>query len=66
MHREDMRFDVRTQNFRLLRKELSRDDLQGFLESLPHDAEEAVETETRFVASQRSVETTEDSEASEA
>ena len=66
MHREDMRFDVRTQNFRLLRKEISRDDLQGFLESLPDDAEEAVETETRFVASQRAVETTEDSEASEA
>jgi len=54
MHREDMRFDVRTQNFRLLRKEISHDDLNGFLESLPDDAEEAVETETRFVASSRS------------
>jgi len=54
MHREDMRFDVRTQNFRLLRKEISHDDLKGFLESLPDDAEEAVETETRFIASGRS------------
>ena len=54
MHREDMRFDVRTQNFRLLRKEISHDDLKSFLESLPDDAEEAVETETRFIASARS------------
>ncbi len=54
MHREDMRFDVRTQNFRLLRKEISHDDLKSFLESLPDDAGEAVETETRFIASARS------------
>jgi len=51
---EDMRFDVRTQNFRLLRKEIGRDELEAFLASLPDDAEEAVETETRFVASSRS------------
>jgi arsenate reductase-like glutaredoxin family protein len=50
---EDMRFDVRTQNFRLLRKEISRDDLNEFLQSLPDDAEEAVETDTRFIASAR-------------
>ena len=62
MHREDMRFDVRTQNYRLLRKEISRDELKSFLEALPDDAEEAVETETRFVASARSAETDEGDE----
>jgi hypothetical protein len=49
-----MRFDVRTQNFRLLRKEISHDDLKVFLDELPDDAAEAVETETRFIASSRS------------
>ncbi len=53
MHLEDMRFDVRTQNYRLLRKEISHDDLNGHLDELPDDAEEAVETVTRFVASIR-------------
>lgn len=50
MHREDMRYDVRTQNFRLLRKEYGHDDLAAFLKDLPDEAAEAVETETRFVA----------------
>ena len=51
MHRPDMRFDVRTQPHRLLRKEISREELDTFLDGLPDDAAEAVETSTRFVAS---------------
>jgi len=46
----DMRFDVRTQKHRLRRGELSHDELAAFLADLPDEAEEAVETETRFVA----------------
>jgi len=48
MHREDMRFDVRTQKHRLRRGEISHDELASFLTDLPDEAEEAVETDTRF------------------
>lgn len=48
MHREDMRFDTRTQKHRLRRGEISHEDLDGFLAALPDEADEAVETETRF------------------
>jgi hypothetical protein len=50
MHREDMRFDVRTQNYRLLRKEYTNADLQDHLKELVDEASEAVETEVRFVS----------------
>jgi len=46
----DMRFDIRTQRYRLLRGELSHDDIDSYLDSLPDEAEEAEETETRFAA----------------
>jgi hypothetical protein len=48
MHREDMRFDIRTQKHRLRRGEITHDSLAEFLEQLPDEAEEAVETDTRF------------------
>jgi hypothetical protein len=48
MQREDMRFDVRTQKYRLRRGEISREELSAHLESLPDEAEEGVETETKF------------------
>lgn len=51
MHRADMRFDVRTHRHRLLRKEISADDLKAHLDALPDDAAEAVETNTRMMAS---------------
>jgi hypothetical protein len=51
MHRADMLYDVRTLQYRLLRKEYTDADLQAQLATLPDDAAESVETTTRFIPS---------------
>ena len=48
--REEMKFDVRTLKFRLRRNEISLEELQKHLDSLPDEAEEAEPTTTQFVA----------------
>ena len=57
MYREDMRYDVRTLRYRVLRKELGAEAIQAHLDALPDDAAEAVETSTRMVATSAATQT---------
>jgi hypothetical protein len=49
MIREDMKFDVRTLKYRLRRNEVTQEELQEHLDSLPDEADEAETTQTQFV-----------------
>jgi len=48
--REDMKYDVRALKYRIRRNEVSKEELDKHLESLPDDASEAETTNTGFVA----------------
>lgn len=46
----DEKFDIRTLEHQIRRGVLSREEVAAYLSNLPDDAEEGVETETRFAA----------------
>ena len=50
MTRDDMKFDVRALAYRLRRGELSTEEIDTYLSTLPDEAEEMEETTTEFVA----------------
>jgi hypothetical protein len=50
MIRDDMKFDVRTIKYRKRRNELTDQDVQKELDTLPDEAAEAEPTTTQFVA----------------
>lgn len=54
MIRQDMRYDVRTQKYRMRRGEFNPAELKSVLDELPDDAAEAIETTTRFQGSMES------------
>jgi hypothetical protein len=45
---KDHRFDTRVTEYALRRKEITKDEIQAQLDSLPDDAAEAVESSVRF------------------
>jgi len=49
MIREDMKFDVRTLNYRRRRQEVESKEFDRYLADLPDDADEAEPTKTVFV-----------------
>lgn len=51
MIREDMKFDVRTVDYRLRRHEITPKELDAHLDDLPDEADEAEPTKTAFVPS---------------
>jgi len=50
MNRDDMLFDVRALKYRKRRNELTDQDVQKHLDTLPDEASEAESTTTQFVA----------------
>jgi len=50
MNRDDMKFDVRALKYRKRRNELTDQDVQAHLDTLPDEAAEAEPTTTQFVA----------------
>lgn len=50
MIRKDMKFDVRATKHRLRRAEMTRQEVEAHLASLPDEAAEAEPTRTEFVA----------------
>ncbi len=50
MIRKDMKYDVRAQKHRVRRGEMSRQEIDAHLASLPDDAAESEPTRTEFVA----------------
>jgi len=50
MIHDDMKFDVRTLKYRKRRNEMTDQDVQSYLDTLPDEAAEAETTTTQFVA----------------